>query len=533
MAPEDTGILSCNSPMQRCLAIPEVVQSIVRYTARDGKKDAVALSITCRSFHDAAQDAIWGNITTLFDLLKCFPEDMWHAIDLGPKFLRNLRPPAPHEWERFLSNAARVRSFKHLSDCHHGHWLYIIAICRPTLDIFPNIRHLEWHETGGELWHAHLFTSRNLLTLVITPENDERFERVASVVNSVAYSACPLREFRLQADEDCDPGEELQHALTALISAKDLEVYDCNVELGPKAINLLAQIPTLKTAKGILLQRPVQWRYIFQRLSLGVCFPSIEVFQMNVEDLAYAHLFAVAARSTSRNLTDLTVIQREDPVEELAHAFFRELGNRPVPSNFRKFSYLTHRDKAHPKISRRHREEYDIVFRTLAPLFALSHLTHLHIVSDHLKLDDDDIHALVLALPQLESLLLRPGFYCYTLVGVAHAARHLPRLRELGLTIDVSTCPPASPLAAPAPPCNMTCATLDFANSPLPAELVRDVACFLGALFGHRELEIALFKLHDFLDMENFAFKAAWRSCLEHMRPGRVVRDANVHGGCQ
>ena len=248
---------------------------------------------------------------------------------------------------------------------------------------------------------------------------------------------------------------------------------------------------------------------------------------MDVDDLAYVDSFATSAVFTSRNLRDLTVLRRKDPIEEDAHMTFRGL-----PSSLNKLAFLPHEDlysflHRSDLQCRQSEGKYGILYRTLQPLLALRHLTHLHIVSYYLTLRDKDVLALAFAFPRLESLLLRPGFsrrrpLSMTLASVEHAARHLPRLRELGITIDARTCPPA---IAPEPPCNRTCATLDVGESPLPAELAGDVARFLTPLFGHPELEITLFTLCDAFDlpwMGTSVSGAAWRDCLERMRQERA-----------
>lgn len=63
--------------VQQCLRVLEIVQNIVRFVAQESRRDVVSLSVTCRLFHDAAQNVIWENLTTLKDLLKCFPKGVW------------------------------------------------------------------------------------------------------------------------------------------------------------------------------------------------------------------------------------------------------------------------------------------------------------------------------------------------------------------------------------------------------------------------------------------------------------------------
>ena len=66
--------------MHRCFGILEVLRNVVEHVGADkehGSRTLVALSTTCKMFHDAAQDVIWRNQTGLLPLLRCLPQVVW------------------------------------------------------------------------------------------------------------------------------------------------------------------------------------------------------------------------------------------------------------------------------------------------------------------------------------------------------------------------------------------------------------------------------------------------------------------------
>lgn len=63
--------------VHRCLGIAEVLRNIVRFAGEDRSQNVAAISLSCRLVHDVAQDVLWENLTTMRNLMKCFPEDVW------------------------------------------------------------------------------------------------------------------------------------------------------------------------------------------------------------------------------------------------------------------------------------------------------------------------------------------------------------------------------------------------------------------------------------------------------------------------
>lgn len=69
------------SAVHRCLNIAEVQRIIVTFTSVGFGANAAlaALALTCKAFHDAAEDALWESQSGIFNLLKCFPGHLWEG----------------------------------------------------------------------------------------------------------------------------------------------------------------------------------------------------------------------------------------------------------------------------------------------------------------------------------------------------------------------------------------------------------------------------------------------------------------------
>ncbi|KAJ7122086.1 hypothetical protein C8R44DRAFT_735807 [Mycena epipterygia] len=70
--------------MHRTLRIPEMVHLIISHVAaEDGASDLAVLARTCTSFHDTALDELWARQSSIINLIRCMPEDLWETVDMG------------------------------------------------------------------------------------------------------------------------------------------------------------------------------------------------------------------------------------------------------------------------------------------------------------------------------------------------------------------------------------------------------------------------------------------------------------------
>jgi len=144
--------------MHPCLQITELLDIIFRQLDEDivfSASTLASLALTCRMFVEPALDVLWGRLTSFGPLIALFPEDAWSRKDnwSGKSVVTLLRPPEPHEWDRFLQYAARARhavpsnspqEFFRGTEAHPSVYR-ILLNHRPTDHLFPNLKRLEWY----------------------------------------------------------------------------------------------------------------------------------------------------------------------------------------------------------------------------------------------------------------------------------------------------------------------------------------------------------------------------------------------------
>lgn len=281
----------------------------------------------------------------------------------------------------------------------------MLGVYRPIQDIFPNIQRLEWEDHGdGTLLYAQLFITEKLRSLVLSKDDEEEFEKMTLILDSVTHLRPPLREFRFNLRLDNYP-EEIDDVVSELIlsTGSNLEIFDSNASPTRDAVAHLAKLPSLKTAK--LRAKRTEMSDAIATRELGTqVFPTIETLRLDVEDFKGQFNLAVAGGSVSPKLTDLSVIWQEDCRRAAVYPLFDALGRRPEPWRLRKLSftpcegwYRQYRQSS--AAIRRRQPSCEINLQTLRLLFQLPYLTHLHITSYFLIIDDHIIEQLVTTFP--------------------------------------------------------------------------------------------------------------------------------------
>ncbi|KAJ7775557.1 hypothetical protein B0H16DRAFT_1757095 [Mycena metata] len=144
--------------MNRALRIPELVHLICREVAAprpdDGgfrgglglkqSRDLAILARTCTTTSDIALDVLWENIRTIVNLMYCLPSDLCRR---DGSLRRRVRPS---DSARIVLHTARARELDVRDAGFPDHidpvaLLETLDLVVPTLDLFPNLRHLTWH----------------------------------------------------------------------------------------------------------------------------------------------------------------------------------------------------------------------------------------------------------------------------------------------------------------------------------------------------------------------------------------------------
>ncbi|KAJ7647901.1 hypothetical protein FB45DRAFT_894727 [Roridomyces roridus] len=137
--------------MHPCLEIPELVENIVSQLGQDPEKNLgslAALARTARVLQDAALDALWRTQSSVLNVLRCMPSDLFEDV-LVDGVLTSLTPRRiilASDWNKIYSYAARVKTFiAHPKDGLSGtHIFQILSLSLPNDYIYPNLTDLYW-----------------------------------------------------------------------------------------------------------------------------------------------------------------------------------------------------------------------------------------------------------------------------------------------------------------------------------------------------------------------------------------------------
>ncbi|KAF9649265.1 hypothetical protein BDM02DRAFT_1933422 [Thelephora ganbajun] len=92
----------------RLLQQERIIKTITRIlSSLNAKSTIVAFATVCKALERPILDVLWESQDDWFQLLKCFPPDVWEERDNAFHFLRN---PIPTEWARFRRYASRMQT---------------------------------------------------------------------------------------------------------------------------------------------------------------------------------------------------------------------------------------------------------------------------------------------------------------------------------------------------------------------------------------------------------------------------------------
>ncbi|GJE97874.1 hypothetical protein PsYK624_140960 [Phanerochaete sordida] len=137
--------------MHPCLHIDEITRSIASHV--EHRHTLVHLALVCRAFAEPATDELWSHLDGLKPLLMCLHSNLLGKSDTVYNALTILVPPTQDEWSRFRHYARKVKSLE-THATYGGRLLddagYAILAEHHPDGVLPNLRHLKWHEWGGE-----------------------------------------------------------------------------------------------------------------------------------------------------------------------------------------------------------------------------------------------------------------------------------------------------------------------------------------------------------------------------------------------
>lgn len=513
----------------RALHIQEVCQQVVSHLCGPARQqDLLAFALTCKAFCGLALDELWSSIADLLELIKVFPKDVWVVdkddllvcyceVSLVARANRTaqdfIRAPKPREWDRVLHYGAKIKTLIITEETSED-LLRQLAITRPVIHLFPNLKHL--------FWHSDCYTSFSYIHLFLSPKLQEF--NVGSTASSqlVEYSAlevlqenCPdLRALHIETSEGHDLDRESVSALQAtLCSLKNLRDLWCPSACldsdaltwlrEKQGLECLAFAYTDELESETILQDPHTFAPGFKSLkSLGI------TVQKSLDCVT-----ALLRSVESPGLNSLEVTVEDIPPPGRLTDFCLSLAT---------FCGLTQITVNMPNARSLHDPPPRIDDAVMHPLFSLAQVECLDITSSYISITGDCLRTMAKSWPRLSHLDLSPNGYQFAsnasldlvkMQDVAFLIERCQLLEWLGLHFDASPTTPEGTQWR----CNQSLTCLNVYSSNIPDDLrhAARVASSLAALFPNLRLLI-----HDKLGStthvfsEDYAQRIRWEKAV-------------------
>ncbi|TFK45390.1 hypothetical protein OE88DRAFT_1788708 [Heliocybe sulcata] len=197
--------------MHKSLRILEILAAIARHIDDDADQcedvamteraaSLHAMAVTCKAFVDPALTVLWRQGSSLGDLVRCMPEDLWSRDAAGHIHLQ--RPIRQSDWDRFHYYAMKVQSIR--IGCNETRTT-ILALNTENGPLLPNLRELTWDISRNNpgLTYISSFLSPGLrrltLQLGVAPSllcHDARYfldliQIAAPLLKEIIFVHCP------------------------------------------------------------------------------------------------------------------------------------------------------------------------------------------------------------------------------------------------------------------------------------------------------------------------------------------------------
>jgi len=451
--------------MHACLKIPEILHIIFEWTLDPASEHSSAtlakLARTCRSFNDTALDILWHTQTTLWPLIKLFPEEIWveepnERDPMAPMDVRFVRPPRPNEWSRFLIYSARIKciipfwfSYSNallLDKRVHPSCYGILLRHRPSGHFFPNLRKFEWRQDPRDNANsvAHLL-------LMIHPKVSDISITIVDNLNADKGLIAQVKEALKDFCERCTYLEHFTFVCTAIPelwpltsqiiirhhSLRTVHTFQqSDSPLSCEAILHLAQLPTLERlslrTNGIMNTGE---RLLSSLKAMDVAFPMLHHLMVCSDDLTSCNPLLDIIQST--HLQHLHILLISAPLASEVKEF------TTIISQHRSRTLISAISLSSATSSPRNHTEYIITNDTLKPLLSLRNMREFRVVlCTPIKINNAFIDDLAQSWPDLRVLELgtewrrSTGIPHLTVKGLLPLVQYCPRLFHLGLEFN-------------------------------------------------------------------------------------------------
>ncbi|KAJ6556590.1 hypothetical protein DFH09DRAFT_1084678 [Mycena vulgaris] len=431
-------------------------------------------------FLNPALNLLWSHQTTIVNLLRCMPSDLWDILEGEDEFdaleITLQRPMTSTDWDRASFYRHRVKAFYMDHTIYDADFLETLSLCLPGESIFPKLKMLFWMVVPfHEFHHVRVF-----LTPWIT---EIHLGSIATISNlsilSILAVKCPsLTKVTIRVDQVQDSAlPMISTFVRGLLYIQSLNVPGVD----EAALVHLSQLPDLRSLE-------VHYPYKQEESShpgRSLDFPALTAFAAPTMTSATD----LVAALSNHPLTSLTIRSNLDcPTHIVARQFYSALAKHCSHSSLRRLTmyggFLISTDDAMP--TPQQISSYSVGRDVLHPLFAFTNLVNVTLIHPvGFDLDDGTVVAMARAWPCLEILGLRARPFRHvrprvTLDGISAFAKHCRSLRVLAITFDATIVPKLRDNMKKTKQAALV--SFDVGNSPI-GKKTRRVAKFLVAIF--------------------------------------------------
>ncbi|KAF8181733.1 hypothetical protein K438DRAFT_2021083 [Mycena galopus ATCC 62051] len=476
--------------MHPALEISEIVHLVVAefqpdtesFQSPDSKVLAI-LARTCTTFHDIALDALWSHQTTILNLVRCMPQDLWETVEVKQIPTMCLRrAPTASDWDRALKYAYRVKSllcrnFQPYDNVREPDLICVYEILRQGVPgglLLPKLQHLSWyHHHSPHCSFIDLFLGTWTTSLCVCT--------YASDPCPVLFAALGQRSAMLVSvillgvpDQSADLNQTQRN--TFIRTLTQVEALNAR-PIDSETLGFLGRLNTLQTLRTILPPTNPS-----PAIPEGSLFPNLREAEIEVDGGNFSALVALVrtwnnppTKSVEFGIGGCGELQQ---VQDLYEA----LATHCIHDKLRMLTMRVYRG-----------DDMNILFahsaHSFRPLFCFTELRDVEIlVPGGHDLDDETISAMARAWPHIKRLVLRCSrrstYYnehpprC-TLLALDLLAQHCPHLKQLAMTLNASK-PPRQLAARQVAQDKLT--QLDVGFSPISD--VSTVATFIKSIFS-------------------------------------------------
>ncbi|KAJ7218206.1 hypothetical protein C8J57DRAFT_1395394 [Mycena rebaudengoi] len=436
--------------MHRCLHILEIVEMICSEFEQPPRNvhPLASFARVCKDFEGPALDVLWKNQTTVMNVVRCLPADLFDTVDLPHWGRRRVsmqlrRPVLVADWERPLFYARRVKRFTfHLvlgSDVPENIF-EVLNLCLPGDHLFPNLEALYWFSATINFPFIRLFLSPRITDIAILCLSRSHL----SILSTLGCKYPALKHVSISFGVDIMESQAVMADGILSISAfvrglEGIESLGLHI-LDQETLECVGHFPTLKSLQlqGLptITSTPIP-------IPDSPMFPSL--LECDLEGVEIGPSTRFLEMFSSSPLHSLSVEFTSCAPAAAIEGFYAAVATA-CPHSILRCLELTH-GMDMPETGR---EAYMVSGKALRALFCFASLRVISIASPvGFDLDDVAMRQIARAWPKIEILHLITAFPSTpltktrsTLQCLLSFAQYCPNLRTLNLTLDASIVPP-------------------------------------------------------------------------------------------